>query len=350
MTTIGTTSGVSGLGSARSLFENAMSSNTNATANTNANSTTDSSAGAGTQDTTALDQPDANYPNLPASHVAVLRAAGSSDEVLTWINANYTAAQIDSYIQTDILKNPEGWDDFVGNPRGTARMGLQQAFPGIQLPSATGYTTSTTSGTPTANAPVAVSQASQAEGIIKGIVIAAAVVGVGALIWHFAKGRSAEKAVESQIKSLIGDANGLAGLSKDGLKSLLKNGKVDGEAVRALAASGALVGDGAGIGAGIAARLDLMSVADSVKRGIGVPDPWLNRVITSGVFGNVPFETAAQAALQHEQQQTLRVLASKAGSIPEFLLAQQALGHAGGAAANNDGVKAALRALADAVT
>jgi hypothetical protein len=49
------------------------------------------------------------------------------------------------------MQNPEGWDQYVGNPAGTARAGLQQLIPGVQLPPAgsTGGAASTSSGSTT---------------------------------------------------------------------------------------------------------------------------------------------------------------------------------------------------------
>jgi hypothetical protein len=51
------------------------------------------------------------------------------------------------------MQNPEGWDDYVGNPQGTARAGLLQLIPTLQLPPAGSVGTGPVTVSPTINTP-----------------------------------------------------------------------------------------------------------------------------------------------------------------------------------------------------
>ena len=151
---------------------------------------------------TPLDAPHPTYPTLIQSHVAVLQAIGTPEHVIAQLAATQPAADyLDRYIQGEIMQNPEGWDSYVGNPAGTARAGLQQLVPNIQLPApGTGTPGVMPDGgrvdginVPGITQPLIGPQQGSGEGIIKGVVIAAAVAGVGLLAWKFFQGRNAAK-------------------------------------------------------------------------------------------------------------------------------------------------------------
>lgn len=81
-----------------------------------------------------LDRADATYPTLSTAHVATFRAIGTPEELIARIAEQSPAsAELDAYIQDEIMRNPEGWDSRTGQQPGTARAGLMRLIPGVQL-------------------------------------------------------------------------------------------------------------------------------------------------------------------------------------------------------------------------
>lgn len=84
-----------------------------------------------------LDAPDPRYPGLSQAHVALFEAIGTPAGHISMLSTQQPdPAWLDQYLQQQILQNPEGWDQYVGNPSGTARAGIQQLMPGAALPPA----------------------------------------------------------------------------------------------------------------------------------------------------------------------------------------------------------------------
>jgi hypothetical protein len=384
MTSINSTTGGAALPTAQALFEQARSAGAAGSAPTTASVTPTGdgstglvvssqggtttlpaeSAGAfeGTNPT-ALDQPDETYPALIKSHVAVLRAIGTPEAVLQQLNAAQPQAEyMDRYIQGEIMQNPEGWDDFVGNQRGTARAGLQQLVPGIQLPAPgqgnSGYLPdgSTVSGVnvPGLSTPVLdpTTGTPQGEGLVKGLVIAGVVAGVGLLAWKFLKGRGAGGAKEASEA-----VKGLAGGGGADLAQLA--GKLGGEgddALRALTAASALGGGGVAAGAGTALGAQTLATLDSISRGHGAANGFLNSVGSSAVAFNLPFKDAAELALAERGMGVLEQLARNGGTVADLAAARVLTAQAGGVAAAGgaaasqlSGLKTALAGMANLI-
>ncbi|MCB0879470.1 MAG: hypothetical protein KDC46_10905, partial [Thermoleophilia bacterium] len=277
---------------------------------------------------TPLDQPHPQYPGLIQSHVAVLQAIGTPSAIIQQISDQRPQAEyIDRYIQGEIMQNPEGWDDVVGNPRGTARAGLQQLIPGVQLPAPgqgnTGYMPdgspvsgvnvpglSTPTGPvldPTTGMP---STSGGAEGLIKGLVWAGVAVGIGLIGWKLFKGKGSSKATEDAIngiRNLTGNGGagwgaGEVGNHLDDLAKLVSSGKAKPEELAAayrtlqlsqFAAGGGLVSDIASTSANTVRAATL----DSIARGFGPADGSVMSIVHSSILGNVPFKDAAEFSL-----------------------------------------------------
>lgn len=163
-----------------------------------------------TEQATNLDTPDETYPTLLKSHVMVFRAIGTPAGVIAGIAADHpTAGTVEQYIKSEILQNPEGWDAYVGNPSGTARAGLQQLMPGVQLPApGTGTPgvaadgTTMTPNIPGVTAPIIDPAGTPADGanqLMKMLVWGAVGVGAAFVGWKFLKNRNAAKAAVAAV-------------------------------------------------------------------------------------------------------------------------------------------------------
>lgn len=325
---------------------------------------------------TALDQPHPQYPTLIQSHVAVLQAIGTPEHVIAQLAATQPAADfLDRYIQGEIAQNPEGWDQFVGNPAGTARAGLQQL--GFALaPAGQGTPGITPDGgrvdginVPGVTTPLVGPQQSSGEGIVKGIVIAAAVVGVGLLAWKFMKGRNPGQDAAQLLNS--GDAangllaNAVGGEGNAGLRGLVESmkggaaagssgwfGQADesGLAAQRLLSMQAVVGGGTGAG-GWATAASL----ESIQRGLGASNGFIDAAGNSALKYNMSMPVAIEAALADRMATVMERLASNGGTVADLAAARAlttqlagAAGGAGGAAANQlAGLRQALAGLAN---
>lgn len=312
---------------------------------------------------TSLDQPHPQYPALIQSHVAVLQAIGTPESVIAQLAATQPAADfLDRYIQGEIAQNPEGWDQFVGNPAGTARAGLQQlGFP--LAPAGQGTPGVTLDGgrvdginVPGVTAPLVGPEQSSGEGLVKGIVIAAAAIGVGLLAWKFIKNRNpandAAKLLGSadEAKGLIaGVAAGEGNAGTQGLRNLVDAigggggagrwlGKTDdaGAAAQKLLGYQAVVGGGANTaGTSTAATLD------AISRGFGPANGWAHSIGITSAMHNQPFQQVAAVAERGEMLSIFKE-AVRTNQLGEFVAglgllsqqSQQAAAAAGGVAKN----------------
>ncbi|MCW2974524.1 MAG: hypothetical protein JWN72_2797 [Thermoleophilia bacterium] len=268
--------------------------------------------GAGTATTAAaaqaqLTQPDPTYPDLTALHVAVLQAIGTPPAAIAEIAGRKPdAAWLDSYIQDEIMQNPEGWDQFVGNAPGTARAGLTKLFPSVQLPApgtGSGTMPSDSGSIPGITTPLldpgatpVATTAGEGEGIVKALVIGAVVVGVGLLAWHFFKGKGAKgggdaaEAVEHLMNGNGGVA-GLAGKARNAFGITIGGGK-GGGAVLSGMAGGQLSAEGA------LARNAQALLVDAAKAGdpLAVRNAMtLSHLNIGGTIGGATQEFAATA-------------------------------------------------------
>jgi hypothetical protein len=321
---------------------------------------------------TPLDQPHPQYPALIQSHVAVLQAIGTPESVLLQLNQSQPAADyMDRYIQGEIMQNPEGWDAYVGNPTGTARAGLQQLIPGVQLPSPGAGTPgvmpdgSRVDGVnvPGVTQPLVGPQQSSGEGLIKGLVIAAAAVGVGLLAWKFIKNRNAAKDAAQlltnpdQAKGLAAlaggeGANGAAGLQKlvevlkGGGSALGQSGDEAGEAAQRLLQMQAVVGGGANTaGSRTAATLD------AILRGFGPADGFAHQAGITAAIHNRPYDKVANLMLADRGMGVLEQLAKNGGTIADLAAARALTAQLAGAAgqAANAGATTQLAGLRQAL-
>jgi hypothetical protein len=183
---------------------------------------------------TPLDQPDQQYPSLIAAHVAVLRAVGTPEAIIQQFNdAQPQAEYMERWIQGELMQNPEMWDQSVGNPTGTARAALQQLLPQVTLPAPgqghPGYlddgspVSGIASGIPGVSQPVTTQpilnpttgQVQGGGGLMKGLLIAGAVAGVGLIGWkllHRGGGDAAKTAAEAFASGANATATGGGGL------------------------------------------------------------------------------------------------------------------------------------------
>ena len=299
---------------------------------------------------TPLDQPHPTYPTLTQSHVAVLQAIGTPESVIAQLAATQPAAEyLDRYIQGEIMQNPEGWDAYVGNPTGTARAGLTQLVPNIQLPAPGAGTPgqlpdgSRVDGinVPGVTQPLVSPQANAGEGIVKGIVIAAAVVGVGLLAWKFMKGRNAAKDAANLLN--VGPTHGMPGAGgPNALQAAIEaaagggaaggggwfNGlKADSIDTQRRLLMHAVAGPGAGSGGALTA-----ATLDGVARNMGVLDGAGAVIGNTQIAYNMPLKIAADI---HFKSRALDIaeLAVKMGQGPEWLAATTLMANYGQAAA-----------------
>jgi hypothetical protein len=326
---------------------------------------------------TPLDQPHPQYPTLIQSHVAVLQAIGTPEAIIQQLAASQPPADyMDRYIQGEIMQNPEGWDAYTGNPTGTTRAGLQALIPGIQLPApgagspgympdgsrvdginVPGITTPLIGGAPgTPRGSV-----SEGEGLIKGLVIAAAVVGAGLLAWKFMKGRGAGKETEQAAGLIMGGGAGGQGGGLGNLTALVDKLKGSGlrgdellDVQRTLSlqtvAGGGIGGLGSAGGAATAATIE------SIFRGQGAANGFINSAGASAVAFNMSMPSAIEAALADRAMGVLEQLARNGGTVADLAAARvlttqlSGVTAAGGQAATQlAGLRQSLAGLANLV-
>jgi hypothetical protein len=295
---------------------------------------------------TPLDQPHPQYPTLIQSHVAVLQAIGTPEAIIQQLAASQPQADyMDRYIQGEIMQNPEGWDAYTGNPTGTTRAGLQALIPGIQLPApgagspgympdgsrvdginVPGITTPLIGGAPgTPQGPV-----SEGEGLIKGLVIAAAVVGVGLLAWKFMKGRGGGKETEQAAGMIMGGGAGGQGGGIGNLTALvdkLKGSGLKGDDLKdmqralqlnTLAGGGAMVANDAATAALNGQRSAAMF---AVMNDLGPVDGHFMQALAGSVASNTPIETVARIMHQGRMDNIAEHAVRNGGGLADLALA-----------------------------
>lgn len=294
---------------------------------------------------TPLDKPHPQYPALIQSHVAVLQAIGTPEHVIAQLAATQPQAEyLDRYIQGEIMQNPEGWDTFVGNvdvagnPTGRARAGLQQIAPNVQLPApgagTPGYMPdgSPVSGvnvpgltTPLLGSGGAPPQAAgEGEGLVKGLVLAAAAVGVGLLAWKVVKGGGGSKDAE-QLRALTqnGGAAGADGLEKLVAMVSSKGDKVDDLAsLQRTLSMQSVVGGGSGLLGGGAGGVATAASLESIMRGHGAANGFINSAGASAVAFNMSMPQALEAALADRAMGVMEQLARNGGTIADLAAAR----------------------------
>jgi hypothetical protein len=219
-------------------------------------------------------------------------------------------------------------------PDGSPVSGIN--VPGISTPS--GPMLDPTTGMP----------ATEGEGLVKGLVIAAAVVGVGLLAWKFLKGRGSGAKETQQVLGMAMGNEGAAGI--DGLKKLLgaiKPGSVGADdlvqvqqalAMSQLAGGGALAAGGLGDDLGrLAVRSQGAAGAYGYLMGLGPVDGFIMQATAGSVAANQPFETIARLMLENQKVGIARQAVMNGGGLADLALANVAganlTGAVGGAAA-----------------
>ncbi len=172
-----------------------------------------------TPDTSSLDAPDATFPQLTTAHVAVLRAVRTPEQIIAKLASGAPSSQeMDAWIQSELMQAPEAWDEMVGNPAGTARAGLQQLIPGIQLPApgaGNPQLPGVVTGQPGVTQPGAMpSSATPYENgqndLMKNVVMAGGVGIAGFLGYRFFKGRAARNAAQAAASAAAAAGGGAA--------------------------------------------------------------------------------------------------------------------------------------------
>lgn len=331
---------------------------------------------------TPLDQPDATYKSLLTSHVAFMRAAGAPEAVIgDFANRYPQAEELDLWLQGELMQNLEGWDQQWGNQPGTARAGLTQAFPGIQLPAPQQGTPGLTADgrnvsginvpgvtTPTNGTLVPPGQEGKA---MMGIV-AAVVLGAGALIGY--KVLKNKKAPQALAGAFGGAAGGAAGIGAGANGWLGRFGAGGGQELAGLAAFGgggnvfARMGDafGAhGVQAGDAGAIHKAvlfnalgaghagaqtggaagaAAADLIGRGLLPTDGRLAAIGNAALLYNTSFDTAAKH-LKDLMLIESRQLGDYAAGV---VAANQAFGQVGAAGMDAAQIANVRQALANA--
>lgn len=165
--------------------------------------------------TANLDGPDATYPTLTSAHVMLLKAVGTPPEIISQFAAqNVTSSTMDQWIQSELMQAPEKWDELCGNTVGTARAGLQQLMPNVQLPApgAGNPTQPTTSGIPSISVSpdsVTIAKEDGMNDLMKGLVIAGGLALAGFVGYKFFKGRGAKQAAAA-AGQIAGGGEGVA--------------------------------------------------------------------------------------------------------------------------------------------
>ncbi len=331
---------------------------------------------------TPLDQPHPQYPALIQSHVAVLQAIGTPETYIAQINDGQPQAEyLDRYIQGEIMQDPEGWDAVVGNQPGTARAGLQQLMPNVQLPAPgqgnPGYLPdgSPVSGvaipgvsTPISSGPMLdpTTGMPNGSGLMTGLAIAGVVAGIGLIAWKVMKGRGGGDAAKEaqQIMGLAGGGAGGVGGGAGAMEQLGKlgelftSGKIDAtelaSAQRMLSlqtmVGGGLVGDVAANAANTAKAATM----DSMFRFGSAADGFVMSNVHASVLGNVPFNQAVEASLAHRGMGVLERLAANGGTVADLAAARvlttqlgAAGAEAGKSASQLQGLRQALAGMAN---
>lgn len=277
-----------------------------------------------------LDQPDPTYPALTQGHVIMLQAIGTPDATIAAIAAEQpTADGLDAYLRDQVMANPEGWDSFVGNPAGTARAGLQQLMPGVQLPApVAGGAPGSTGVVPgaTTEAPGA---AGGGGGLVKGVLAAGAVVGLGIIGLKVHKARTAAaEAAQEGVRNIVGASSGAAAAGEEAAqttfrsmgRSLIDAGATNGD--MELMRRG-MVLDAIGEGA-TRTTVETGAVADVVLRGGPTPNGFLQATGNAAMHFDMPMNQAIEAALEAERLTLVR-RAIDTGQLKDFAHAQPAL-------------------------
>lgn len=308
---------------------------------------------------TPLDKPDATYPSLTMSHVAVLQAIGTPAAVIQGLAVQQPQAEyLDRYIQGEVMQNPEGWDDYVGNPHGTARAGLQQLMPNVQLPAPGGGTPgymadgSPVSGinvpglsTPLLNPTTGAPQAGGGEGLVKGLVVAAAVVGVGLIGWKVFKGKKPEGLAAGEAFANILDkpALGVVGASGvvagggplSGLSKRFVGSGVDGNNLDMVLRGATLDVLGSHAGGGLAATSSA-ATAYGVLHGLAPGEGYVQSISAAAKFAGIGETMAHRMSMDSRWMGVLETSARNGGTLGDMaaagIVASQAI--KGGGAAN----------------
>ena len=269
--------------------------------------------------TNLYDKPDQTYPTMSVAHVAVFRSIGTPEDLLSQIAAEKPDPEmLDAYIQDEIMRNPEGWDQRTGQAPGTTRAGLTQLMPGQPL-----------GGTPVTSgvAPPAFFTTDGATGgggmgskLLVGGAVAA--LGVGGFLLHK---RQMVKGIEAATQALDATQIQQLGLrAPGGLSEVLGGGGADAAnaALNVRGGTGTrlqdliahdmarLAIDGGDrdalqravlldvIGRGHHAPLDEAAAVNSVMGGMGVPDPRLSRIFTAADNHGVDQRASLDAAVK----------------------------------------------------
>lgn len=322
---------------------------------------------------TPLDQPDSQYPTLIAAHVAVLKAIGTPEAVIAELAAQQPQAEwLDRYIQGEIMQNPEGWDEYCGNPAGTARQGLQALIPGVQLPAPgagkPGYMPdgSAVSGinVPGLSTPLLDPATGQPQGgsswLMPVLGIAAAAIG-GFFLWrHFKNKNAATDLARQGVQALTGGGPGVAGATHltgagggfgstiEHMGRQLMSAGVEAKDMGLINRGMSLGVFGAGASGGGAAAA---ATAESIANGMGAANGFINSAGISALHFDMPMNQAINAALADRYMGVME-LATKTGQLGDFAASQVAMRNAlaGGAPAAAGGIGAGslLKAIGEA--
>lgn len=286
---------------------------------------------------TPLDQPHPQYPTLIQSHVAVLQAIGTPEAVIVELaNQQPQAEYLDRYIQAEIMQNPEGWDSYVGNPAGTARAGLQQLMPNVQLPAPgagrPGYMPDGSAvhginvpglSTPLLN-PTTGAPEGNGGGLLTGVLVAAAVLGIGFLGWKFLKNRNAgTDAAKQAVQALAGSDAAIAGGGNaiEHMGRQLMSSGIDAKDVGLVQRGLSLGVFGGGASGGGAAAA---ATAESIMKGMGPANGFINSAGISALHFDMPMSQAINAALADRYMGVLE-MATKSGQLADFAATQVAM-------------------------
>lgn len=314
---------------------------------------------------TPLDQPHPTYPTLIQSHVAVLQAIGTPEAIIASIAGQQPdAAYLDRYIQGEIMQNPEGWDDVVGSPRGTARAGLQQL--GIQ-PAPAGAGTpgylpdgSTVSGinVPGLSTPLLApsgAPATDGNGLVKGIVLAAAAVGVGVLGWKLlgSKGSKdpAKLAAQAFSAGAVGEAAAAGGGALGSLQHMGRQLMEAGAGVKNvdLVNRGAILTTLGSSAAGTTGATSAAATAYGVLHGLAPGDGYVQSISAAAKFAGISETLAHRMSSDNRWLGVLEKLAGNGGTLGDAatagVLSSQALRGAGESAAAGSTQLAGLRQM-----
>jgi hypothetical protein len=227
--------------------------------------------------------------------------------------------------------------------------------PGVTTPITTGPMLDPTTGAP---------QASEGEGLIKGLVLAAAAVGVGLLAWKFVKGRGAAKEVVD-VTNLVNEAStggGQQALSK--LFERIGSGSIKGKELTELLKNPQFQLLASGHGLGMAT--DIASTAASSQLGaslfahankLGPVDGFVMQATASAAAANISVDKAAQLMLANRQWGVVERAVVNGGGLADLALANitglQLAGSASNAAAGATklaGLQSMLTGMASALT